>query len=62
MVSDELLNLVVNRAIYRETGARGVESVFARCLEEAAFEAYSQDGVSIVRLLKKNDEIIFEIE
>ena len=49
-VSDEVLALIVEVGIKKETGARGLEGAFIRAMEDAAFAAYSQEGVKEVEL------------
>lgn len=44
VVDDSLFDYVVDIALKRETGARSVEAVFSRLLEDAAYEAYSFTG------------------
>ncbi len=41
VVDDSLVDHIVAAALERETGARSVEAVFSRLLEDAAFDAYS---------------------
>ena len=44
VVEDSLFDYLVNSALKRETGARGIEAAFARLLEDAAYDAYSWAG------------------
>jgi ATP-dependent Clp protease ATP-binding subunit ClpX len=60
-VDDDVLELMVERALGKETGARGLEAVFMRCLEDAAFEAYSEQGASRIRLLRQGGEVTFKL-
>lgn len=61
-VDDAVVQLMVRQALRKESGARGLESVFARHLEDAAFEAYSEEGVKRVRLRLRGEEVGFELD
>ena len=61
-VDDAVLQLMVRQALCKESGARGLESVFARHLEDAAFAAYSEEGVRRVRLHLRGDEVVFDLD
>jgi len=60
-VDDAALQLMVRQALRKESGARGLESVFARHLEDAAFAAYSEEGVKRIRLRLRSDEVVFDL-
>jgi len=59
-VEEAVLELIVERSLRMETGARGIDASFIRYLEDAAFESYSRDGVQRVRLFRRGDEVAFE--
>ncbi|MCF7927653.1 MAG: AAA family ATPase [Spirochaetales bacterium] len=68
LIEDDVLHAMVQKARERETGARAIDSVLDRYLEDAAFQAYSQTGVEWIRLYLQNGsaaktdaEISFEI-
>lgn len=61
-VDDAVLQLMVRQAQGKESGARGLESVFARHLEDAAFAAYSEEGVKRIRLSLRGDEVVFGLD
>ena len=61
-VDDAVLQLMVRQAQGKESGARGLESVFARHLEDAAFAAYSEEGVKRIRLRLRGEEVGFELD
>ena len=61
-VDDAVVQLMVQQAERKESGARGLESVFARHLEDAAFEAYSEEGVKRIRLQRHDDAVTFELD
>ena len=56
-VDDAVVELMVRQALRKESGARGLESVFARHLEDAAYEAYSEADVKRVRLEMRGGEV-----
>jgi len=59
-VEEEVYKLIVEKAIARETGARGLKSYVVEYLEEACFEAYS--GVyKTIRLYTQDDTIRWEV-
>ena len=60
-VDDAVVELMVRQALRKESGARGLESVFARHLEDAAYEAYSEQGVKRVRLELRGDDVGFTL-
>ncbi|HET6613982.1 MAG TPA: AAA family ATPase [Kofleriaceae bacterium] len=49
-LSSEVLDHVVNTAIERETGARGLAATLTRHLEQAAFNVFGTEGGGIVRV------------
>ena len=59
-VEEAVLELIVERSLRMETGARGIDAAFIRYLEEAAFESYSRQGVRKVRLFRRGDEVGFD--
>lgn len=61
-VDDAALQLMVRQALRKESGARGLESVFARHLEDAAFAAYSEEGVKRIRLRLRSDGVVFDLD
>lgn len=61
-IDDEVTRHIVRRAMLRETGARGIESTLMGYLEQAAFDAYSQQGVHTLRLVLRNGEVAFELD
>ena len=61
-VDDAVLQLMVRQALGKESGARGLESVFARHLEDAAFAAYSEEGVKRIHLRLRGDEVVFGLD
>ena len=61
-VDDAVLQLMVRQALRKESGARGLESVFARHLEDAAFAAYSEEAVKRIRLRLRDEEVVFELD
>ena len=60
-VDAAVLELIVGRSLKAETGARGIDAAFIRCLEEAAFETFSRKGAKEVRLYRQGDEVAFAI-
>ncbi len=60
-VRPEVLALVVEESLRRETGARALEAGLIRHLEEAAFEAFSLPGASRVVLEVRGGEVAFDI-
>ncbi len=61
VVSDEVLERIIQRSVQRETGARGLDSALVRYLEDAAFDAYSRPEVTRVELFVREDEILHEL-
>ena len=60
-IGSHLVELLVERAVKRQTGARGLGSALGRALEDAAFEAYSVRGAKAVRLVLEDDAILSEV-
>ena len=50
MVTETVLDHVVQQSIRRETGARGLAAILTRHLEDAAFEAFAEHPGGEVRL------------
>ena len=61
-VDDAVVDLMVRQALRKESGARGLESVFARHLEDAAFEAYSEAEVKRVHLRMRGGDVDFTLD
>ena len=62
VVEDAVLEKLVQRAIKKEIGARGLASSLTRHLEDASFEAYSEKGLSRVVLHLDGDHVKTEME
>jgi len=62
VVEEGVLDLLCDRALRRETGARGLESALISHLEEAAFDAFSARGRSRARLFVKDRCIRCELD
>jgi ATP-dependent Clp protease ATP-binding subunit ClpX len=50
VLSDDVLDFVVERALKRETGARGLASTLVRHLEEVAFETFGSQSGGVVKV------------
>jgi ATP-dependent Clp protease ATP-binding subunit ClpX len=62
IVEKPVLQLIVEESLKKEAGARGIESALSRHLEDAAFEAYSNETIERIRLVKKDGEVRFLLE
>jgi ATP-dependent Clp protease ATP-binding subunit ClpX len=60
-VSDEVLALVVEETLKKETGARGLEAALARHLEDAAFESWSDPDARRVSLRVADGRIVHDV-
>jgi ATP-dependent Clp protease ATP-binding subunit ClpX len=60
-VGEDVLDLVVEDALRRETGARGLSSTLTRHLEDVAFESFGGDAGGEVRLTVKDDDIHVDV-
>lgn len=56
-VDEAVLELVVERALKRELGARGLRATLVPYLERAAYEHFGQDGAREVRLVRDGDDV-----
>ncbi len=61
VVSKEVLRVIVQESLKKETGARGIDASLVRYLENAAFEAYSESQTTQVELIMRNGEVDFTI-
>nr|WP_316629171.1 AAA family ATPase [uncultured Brevundimonas sp.] len=61
-VEDAVLDHVVEDALRRETGARGLASTLTRHLEEVAFEAFGSQSGGAVRVRMSEGEISVQLE
>jgi ATP-dependent Clp protease ATP-binding subunit ClpX len=61
VVSDQVLEKIVEDSIRKETGARALEASFMRYLEEAAFESFSEPSSHRVSLTVREEKIVHEI-
>lgn len=61
-VDDDAIDLLLDRAVARGTGARGLQAEMATALQDAAFEAYStKDRREIVRLFADGGSLQCEV-
>jgi ATP-dependent Clp protease ATP-binding subunit ClpX len=60
-VSREVLSLVVEESLKKETGARALEASFIRHLEGAAFEAFSDPECRRVTLAVRDGQVVYEL-
>ena len=60
-VEAAVLERIVERSLRMETGARGIEAAFIRYLEDAAFQAYSQEGATRVSIALERGEVVFAV-
>ncbi len=61
-VDEAVVGRLVEQALARQTGARGLASALTRALEDAAFEAYSVRGTKAVRLALDGKDIVAEVQ
>lgn len=61
-VHDDVVTRLVERALARQTGARGLASALTRALEDAAFEAFSAKGAKRVAVTLDGDAIVAEVD
>lgn len=61
-VNDQVLDMIVDESIKKQTGARGLNSVLSKYIEEAAFEYFGQKRKGKIILQAKNGEITHKIE
>lgn len=61
VVEDEVIDLIVDSARRRETGARAVRASLVPHLEEAAFRAFGDGGGATVRLFVNKGQIELEV-
>lgn len=59
-VEDGVLDHIVERALRRETGARGLHAELARSLEDTAYEYFGQEEARTVFLRLRGDAIVAE--
>ena len=59
-IEDSVYDLIVEKSIEKETGARGLKSYIVEYLEDACFEAYSSD-CKLIRLFTKAQNIQWEL-
>jgi ATP-dependent Clp protease ATP-binding subunit ClpX len=60
VVDDSVVKHLIRQAVKRETGARGLRSAFARLLENASFDLFSEKELKSVHILSEKDEIKIE--
>ncbi len=60
-ITPKVLEKIIDESIKRQTGARGIESILVRYIEDAAFDAYSQTNVKQVKIKVYRDNIKCEI-
>jgi ATP-dependent Clp protease ATP-binding subunit ClpX len=62
LVSEGVLDLIVEESVRKETGARALEASLMRYLEEAAFEAFSETTAKRVTLAVREGRIVHQID
>jgi ATP-dependent Clp protease ATP-binding subunit ClpX len=62
VVDDVVLSHVVDEALRKETGARGLASSLTRRLEDVAFGAFGVIGSGTVRVGLRDDEVVVDVE
>lgn len=60
VIDESIVDTLVELAIKRETGARGLRSALAHMLEDAAFDIFSEKGISKVTLSSRQRTIHIE--
>jgi ATP-dependent Clp protease ATP-binding subunit ClpX len=61
IISEEVIEAVVRGALQKETGARGLNALLTRHLEEAAFASFANPAGGEVRLELEGDEIVARV-
>ena len=56
-VRDEVLQRVVDGALKRELGARGLRAALVPYLEDAAYEFFGSNSAAVIELVVQEDEI-----
>ncbi|MBI2059031.1 MAG: AAA family ATPase [Nitrospirae bacterium] len=60
-VQEDVLDLIVERAVKRETGARGLEAEFTRIIEDVAFEHFGNSHGEVV-VQTKGGEVVANLK
>ena len=61
-IDEAVLDHVVDDALHRETGARGLASTLTRNLEDVAFGAFGVERDGMVRVVIRDDDIAVDVE
>jgi len=61
-VEEPVLDALVDEALRKQTGARGLRSALILHLEEAAFEAYSAGNVHRILLERRDGQVVSRVE
>ncbi len=59
-IDKTLIDKIIDQALKRETGARGLRSALSEILEDIAFEAYSEPDIKTLTVRAEGDEIKIE--
>jgi ATP-dependent Clp protease ATP-binding subunit ClpX len=57
VVSENVKEKIAKKAIQKQTGARGLESILTKYIEDASFEIYSKKGASKIILEVRKNEV-----
>ncbi len=60
-VDDEVLEMIVEESLKKQTGARGLNALLSKHIEESAFAAFGQKKKGKVSLKVENDKIVHKI-
>lgn len=61
VIDKSVTDNIINKAIKKETGARGLESTITHYIEDASFEAFSKKNAKQVVIKMENNEIKSEV-
>jgi ATP-dependent Clp protease ATP-binding subunit ClpX len=60
-IDEAVYDLIVDKCVDKETGARGLKSLITEYLEEACFEVYSAPQPKNIKLFVKDKEIQWDL-
>jgi ATP-dependent Clp protease ATP-binding subunit ClpX len=61
-IDNSVYKQIISVSIKKETGARGIESALIKYLEDAAYTAYSNPGITKIKILIKDDKADYKFE
>ena len=62
IISDKVIDYIVEKSIKRQTGARGLSSILTKCLEEVAYENFFSGERGKIYVKLEDDRLVTKVK